>query len=127
MKFWLTSLTPSEAVSVTEYGLLTDAPAAMVPSIVPVRPWTYNPGGSPVALKVSWSASGSLAVTGRETVSFSLLVCMPGFVSEGGRFVSVMVQVKDCSLEKGPSLAVMGFMNTCEGGTATIGVASGAK
>src|SRR5947209_1619882 len=57
---------PSEAVTVTAYGLLAAAPAATVPEIRLVLGLMLSPAGKPVALKVSGLPLGSLAAIGNE-------------------------------------------------------------
>ncbi len=54
----------SVAVTVTEYGLPDDAPAEIVPLIVPVPALIVRPGGRPVAEYASVSPSGSVAEIG---------------------------------------------------------------
>ena len=68
---------PSATVTVTVKSfeaLPTTAVKRMVPLITPVVAWMLSPGGKPVALKVSLSPSGSLALSDRDTVAPSSVV-----------------------------------------------------
>ncbi len=65
-----------------------------MPEIVPVVALIASPFGSPVALKVSVSLSGSLAASGSETVAFSASVRPASAVRTGAWFTLVTVQVK---------------------------------
>src|SRR5436190_997951 len=89
LKVWLTATWPSLTEAVTEYEPAD--PAAGRPVILPVAGSIESPGGRPVALKVSASPSGSLAISGSVTLSPSALVCGPGLVNVGGRLVLVTV------------------------------------
>ena len=58
-KVWLAVFVPSEAVSVTVYGLPASAVAPMVPVIVPLEGSMLRPAGRSEAEKVSASPSAS--------------------------------------------------------------------
>src|SRR5258706_8056044 len=92
VKLVLADNVPSETVTVTLCGpaLAYDS----VPVIAPVVGLIVSAGGSPVALYVSVSPSGSLAVTARLTMAFSACVWSPIAVMTGARFRFVTVQVK---------------------------------
>ncbi len=47
---WLELATPSEAVSVTVYGVVLDAEFSMVPLMVPAAGSMASPGGRPLAV-----------------------------------------------------------------------------
>ncbi len=74
-----------------------------MPVIVPVVALTARPVGSPLALKVSVSPSGSLATNGSETVAFSASVRPVSAVRTGAWFTFVTVHVKVCAAEAVPS------------------------
>src|SRR5258706_15318301 len=101
VKLVLADKVPSETVTVTlwEPALAYDN----VPVIAPVVGLIVRAGGSPVALYVSVSPSGSLAVTARLTVAFSACVWSVIAVMTGARFRFVTVQVKLVLADKVPS------------------------
>src|SRR5580704_6448409 len=68
--------------------------AVSVPLITPVVTLMVSAGGSPVALKVSASPSGSLATTGSVMTALSALVWFGIAVTTGARSTLVTVQVK---------------------------------
>jgi len=66
----------------------------MVPEIAPVPGAIVTPGGSPPALQVRVSPSGSDPGTVNETTSPSAFDWLSGDVTDGARFTLVTVQVK---------------------------------
>src|SRR5258706_4809905 len=104
VKLALADSVPSETVTVT---LCVPALAYdNVPVIAPVAGLIVRLGGNPVALKVSVSPSGSLAVTARLTMAFSACVRSPIAVMTGARFTFVTVQVKLMLADSVPSVTV---------------------
>src|SRR5258706_39908 len=104
VKLALADKVPSDAVTVT-----LCAPALAydsVPVMRPVAVLIVSAGGSPVALYVSVSPSGSLAVTARLIAPFSAFVWSPIAVMTGARFRFVTVQVKLALADNVPSDAV---------------------
>ncbi len=74
-----------------------------MPVIVPVVGLIASPFGSPVALKVSVSPSGSVAPVAVVTAAFSAVVWPAIAVTTGGRFTLETVHVKACSADVVPS------------------------
>src|SRR5258706_3770175 len=92
VKLVLADKVPSDTVTVT-----LCAPALAYDSVPVMRALVgliVSEGGNPVALYVSVSPSGSLAVTARLTVAFSAFVWSATAVITGARFRFVTVQVK---------------------------------
>src|SRR5258706_3199689 len=101
VKLVLADSVPSETLTVT-----LRAPALAydsVPVIAPVVGLIVSAGGSPVALNVSVSPSGSLAMTARLTVPFSAFVWSAIAVITGVRFRFVTVHVKLVLADNVPS------------------------
>src|SRR5258706_89672 len=101
VKLALADKVPSDAVTVT-----LCAPALAydsVPVMRPVAVLIVSAGGSPVALYVNVSPSGSLAVTARLIGAFSGFVWSATAVITGARFTFVTVQVKLVLADKVPS------------------------
>src|SRR5258706_696688 len=104
VKLALADSVPSETLTVT---VCTPALAYdSVPVMRPVGGLIVSAGGSPVALYVSVSPSGSLAVTARLIGAFSAFVWSATAVITGARFRFVTVQVKLALADKVPSDAV---------------------
>jgi hypothetical protein len=101
VKLALADKVPSETLTVTlcEPALAYDN----VPVTAPVAGLIARLGGKPVALYVSVSPSGSLAVTARLTMAFSACVWSATAVITGARFRFVTVHVKLVLADKVPS------------------------
>src|SRR5258706_8139680 len=117
VKLVLADKVPSDTVTVT-----LCAPALAydrVPVMRPVAGLIVSAGGSPVALNVSVSPSGSLAMTARLTVPFSAFVRSPIAVITGVRFTSLTVHVKLVLADNVPSetltvtLCELGLAHDC--------------
>src|SRR5258705_138168 len=101
VKLALADNVPSETLTVT-----LCAPALAydsVPVMRPVAGLIVSAGGSPVALYVSVSPSGSLAVTARLIGAFSAFVWSATAVITGARFRFVTVHVKLVLADSVPS------------------------
>jgi hypothetical protein len=84
--------------------LVVNEPAAVgMPVTTPVDALIESPVGRPDALKVNVLASGSVAVIESDSATPVLPDWAPGFVTTGGRFVLVTVQVN--VLESDPPFA----------------------
>src|SRR5258706_13537134 len=104
VKLALADKVPSETLTVT-----LCAPALAydsVPVMRPVAGLIVSAGGSPVALNVNVSPSGSLAVTARLIGAFSAFVWSATAVITGARFTFVTVQVKLALADNVPSETV---------------------
>src|SRR2546421_99823 len=77
-KCWLLLGPPSEAVTVTRYGLLASALAAMVPAMTPLLLPILSPEGRPVAEYVSVPLAASVATRASDTVSPAALAWSSG-------------------------------------------------
>src|SRR5258706_8820859 len=101
VKLVLADNVPSETLTVTlcEPALAYDN----VPVIAPVAGLIVIEGGRLVALNVSVSPSGSLAVTARLIGAFSAFVWSATAVITGARFTLVTVQVKLVLADNVPS------------------------
>src|SRR2546428_12672046 len=104
VKVLLSDRVPSDALAVTVY--VPALGVARVPEMSPVVALTVSAGGSPVALYVNASLSGSLATSCNETVQFSSLVWFTGAVSVGAPLMLATVQVKVLLSDRVPSDAV---------------------
>ena len=91
-KFTEVEALPSVTVSLTL--LVLRAEPAMVPLITPVLLLILKVLGRPLALYLSTSPLPSVAMIARSTISPLALVCAPGLVTTGAKFVVLTLQVK---------------------------------
>src|SRR5437870_2323217 len=94
VKLWLAPAMPSEALTLTVYGVVLAALAASVPVMMPLSGSMPRPAGRPLAVQVIGSPSLSLPATDNSTSSPAALTWLPGLVTAGLWLAGVTVQLK---------------------------------